>query len=109
MPDTQGLTKMVEDYYPTVEEIVQEFYANLYQKHDDSFRTWISRREIEVTPTLISNISGAPLVSNPVYPWPVDHHPTRVKIVECFAEGRPYHMKTEGEGSFQMSDLSNDV
>jgi hypothetical protein len=29
--------------------------------------------------------------------------------VECFAEGHPHQMETNGEGSFQLSDLSNDV
>ena len=46
---------------------------------------------IEVTTTLISNIVEAPHIHDLVYPWPVDHLPARV------------------EGSFQLSDLSNDV
>jgi hypothetical protein len=64
---------------------------------------------IEVTPTLISNITGVPCVHDPVYPWPVDRLPIRTDIVECFAEGCPLQMETEGEDSFQLSDLSNDV
>jgi hypothetical protein len=63
----------------------------------------------EVTPTLISTINGAPLVRNPVYPWPVDYFPARVDIVECFIEGRPHQMELEKDGSFQMSDFSNEV
>lgn len=64
-----------------VEEIVWEFYANLYQRRGNSFRTWIKGREIEVTPTLINNITRAPLVCDPVYPWLVNHLPTRVELV----------------------------
>jgi hypothetical protein len=62
-----------------------------------------------VTPTLTSNITGAPLVRYSVYLWLADHLPTCAKIVECFTEGHPHQMETEGEGSFQLSDLSNDV
>jgi hypothetical protein len=109
VPNTHGWTKMVEDHCPAMEEIVREFYANLYQKRGDFFQTWIRRREIELIPTLIRNISGAPLVCDPVYPWPVDHFPTRAEIVECFAKRRPHKMKTEAKGSFQMSDFSNNV
>jgi hypothetical protein len=41
MLDAQGLTKMVKDHRPAVEEIVREFYANLHQRCDDSFLTWV--------------------------------------------------------------------
>jgi hypothetical protein len=58
--DAQGWTEMVGDHCPTVEEIVREFYANLLQRRGDSFLTWIRGKEIEVSPTLISNITRAP-------------------------------------------------
>jgi hypothetical protein len=100
---------MSEDHRPTVETVVWEFYGNLHQRRGDSFRTWLKGRAIEVTPTLISEIAGVPRVCDPVYPYPVDHLPARVDLVACFAEGRPHQMELEGEGSFQMSDFSNDV
>jgi hypothetical protein len=62
-----------------------------------------------VTPTLISEITEAPYVRDPIYPYPIDHLPTRADLVAYFAEGRPYQMEIEGEGSFQMSDYSNNV
>jgi hypothetical protein len=37
--DAQGWTDMVEDHCPAIEEIVWEFYANLHQRHGNSFRT----------------------------------------------------------------------
>jgi hypothetical protein len=37
---------------------------------------------IEVTPTLISNIIGAPSVRDLVYPWPVDHLPICAEMVK---------------------------
>jgi hypothetical protein len=74
---------MVEDHYPTVEEIVREFYVNIY-------RRWIRGKEIVVTPTLISTIKGAPLLHDPVYQWPMDHLRTRAEMVECFAARRPH-------------------
>jgi hypothetical protein len=73
---------MVRDHHPTVKEIVREFYANLHQRHSDSFRVWIRGKGIEVTPTLISNIIGAPSVRDLVYPWPVDHLPICAKMVK---------------------------
>jgi hypothetical protein len=100
---------MVEDHRPAVEVIVWEFYANLHQRRGDSFRTWLRGRAIEVTPTLISEITGAPRVRDPVYPYPVNHLPARADLVACFAEGCPHQMELEGEGSLQMSDFSNDV
>jgi hypothetical protein len=83
---------------------VWEFYANLYQRRGDSFRTWLRGRSIEVTPTLISEIIGAPRVRDPIYPYSVDHLLARADLVACFTEGRPYQIELEGEGSFQMSD-----
>jgi hypothetical protein len=66
-------------------------------------------RAIEVTPTLISEITGAPHVRDLVYPYPVDHLPARVDLVACFTKGHPHQMKLGGEGSFQMRDFSNNV
>jgi hypothetical protein len=62
-----------------------------------------------VTPTLINEITGVPRLRDPAYPYPVDHLPTRADLVACFTEGHPHQMELEGEGSFQMSNFSNDV
>jgi hypothetical protein len=62
-----------------------------------------------VTPTLISTITGVPLVCNPIYLWPVNHLPAHIDLVECFAEWHPHQMELDGESSFQMSDFSNEV
>jgi hypothetical protein len=107
--DAQGWTDMAEDHCPTMEVIVWEFYANIHQRRSDSFCTWLRGTAIDVTPTLISEITGVPRVRDPVYPYPVDHLPIRANLVACFAEGCPHQMELEGEGSFQMSDFSNDV
>jgi hypothetical protein len=81
---------MVEDHRPAVEVKVWEFYANLHQRRGDSFRTWLRGRAIEVTPTLISEITGAPRVRDLVYTYPIDHLPARADLVACFVEGRPH-------------------
>ena len=107
--DAQGWTDMVRDHCPAVKKIVREFYVNLHQRHDNSFLTWIRRTMIVVTLTLISIITGTALVRNLVYPWPVDHILAYAGIVECFAKGRPHQIELDGEGSFQMSDFSNEV
>jgi hypothetical protein len=107
--DAQGWTSMAEDHHLAIEAVLWEFYANLHQTRGNSFRTWLRWREIEVTPTLISKIAGAPRVRDPVYPYLVDHLPTRVDLVACFTKGHPHQMELEGEGSFQMSDFSNDI
>jgi hypothetical protein len=99
----------VKDHYPAIEELVREFYANLHRRADDSFLTWVRGTEIHVTPDLISTITGVSRVRNQKYPWPVNHHPTRAEMVECFAKGHPHHMETEGENSFQIHDFSNEV
>jgi hypothetical protein len=100
--DAQGWIDMVKDHRPTVEAIVWEFYANLHQRRDDSFCTWLRGTTIEVTHTLISTIIGVPCVRDLTYQYPVDHLPARADLVACFAEGRPYQMELDGEGSFQM-------
>ena len=100
---------MVWNHRPTVEEIVWDFYAILHQKRGDSFLTWVRGKVSKVTPTIISNITGASCVRDLVYPWPIDHLPTRADMVECFIEGRLHQMETEGEGNFQLSDLNNDI
>jgi hypothetical protein len=91
---------MAEDHHPTVETIVWEFYANLHQRRGDSFRTWLRETAIEVTPMLINEINRVPHVRDSAYPYPIDHLPARVDLVTCFAEGNPYQMELEGEGSF---------
>jgi hypothetical protein len=62
-----------------------------------------------VTPTLISEITRAPCVRDPTYPYPADHLPTCADLVACFAEGCPHQMKLDKEGNIQMSNFSNDV
>jgi hypothetical protein len=91
---------MVEDHCLAVEAIVWKFYANLHQRRGDSFRTWLRGRAIEMTPTLISEITRIPRVRDPIYPYPVDHLPAKVDLVACFTEGCPHQIKLEGEGSF---------
>jgi hypothetical protein len=54
---------------------------------------------IEVTPRLISIITGVPRVCDPTYLYPVDHLPARADLVACFAKGRPYQMELDGERS----------
>jgi hypothetical protein len=100
---------MVEDHRPTIKELVREFYTNIHRRVGDSFLTWIRGTEIHVTLDLISSIIEAPWVCNLEYPWLVDHLPIRVEMVSCFAEGCPNQMETEGEGSFQIHDFSNEV
>jgi hypothetical protein len=100
MLDVQGWIIMAEDHRPAVDAVVWEFYANLHQRRGDSFRTWLRGRAIEVTPTLISEITRAPRVRDLIYPYSVDHLPARADLVACFAEGCPYQMELEREGSF---------
>jgi hypothetical protein len=95
MLDAQGWTNMVEDHRPAVEAIVWEFYVNLHQRCDDSFRTWLMGTVIEVTPTLINVIIGAPCICDPAYPYPVDHLRTRVDLVASFTEGRSPQMELD--------------
>jgi hypothetical protein len=76
---------MAEDHHYTVETIVWEFYANLHQRRGDLFCTWLRGRAIKVTPTLISEITGAPRVCDPAYPYSVDDLPTHADLVACFA------------------------
>jgi hypothetical protein len=107
--EAQGWVAMVEDHRPAIAELAQEFYANLHRRLGNSFFTWVRGTEIHVTSDLISAITGAPRVRTPESPWPVDHLPTRAKMVACFTEGCPHRVETKGEGIFQVHDLSNEV
>jgi hypothetical protein len=100
---------MVKDHRPAITELVWEFYTNLHRRAGKSFLTWVRGTEIHVTPNLISAITRAQRVRTLEYPWPVDHLPTRAKMVACFAEGHPHRMETGGEGSFEVHDFSNEV
>ena len=81
---------MAEAQCPAVKEIVWEFYANLHQRRGDSFHTWLRGMTIEVTPTLISTITGVPRVCDLTYPYLVDHLLARTDIVAWFTEGCPH-------------------
>jgi hypothetical protein len=107
--EAQGWAAMVEDHRPAIAKFVREFYANLHRRAGDSFFTWVRGTKIHVTPDLVSAITGASRVRVPEYPLLVDHLLTQAEMVACFAEGRPHHMETEGEGSFQVHDFSNEV
>jgi hypothetical protein len=98
--EAQGWTEMVKDYRPAIEELVREFYTNLHRRVDDSFLTWVKGKKIHVTLDLISTIIGASWVSNPEYPWSVDHLPIGAEMVKYFTEGQPHKMEMEGEGNF---------
>lgn len=58
--DAQGWIDKVEDHRLAAEELVREFYAKIHQRCGDSFRTWVRREGIHVTPTLVSTIMGTP-------------------------------------------------
>jgi hypothetical protein len=107
--DAQGWTNMAEDHRLAVETIVWEFYTNLHRRCGDSFRTWFNGTVIEVTLTLIKEITRAPRVRDPTYPYLVNHLPADADLVACFVEGHPHQMELEGKGSFQMSNFSNDI
>ena len=107
--DAQGWTDMVKDHCPETKEIVWEFYANLHQRHGDSFCTWLRGMRIKVTPSLISTIAGVPRVRDLTYPYPVDHLPTCANMIAYFVERHPHQMELDGEGNFQMSDFNNDI
>jgi hypothetical protein len=100
---------MVKDHRPAIAELVWEFYTNLHRRAGNSFLTWVRGIEIHVTPDLISAITKAPRVRTLEYPWPVDHLSTQAEMVACFTEGRLHRMETEGEGSFEVHDFSNEV
>jgi hypothetical protein len=53
-----------------------------------------------VTPTIISEITEAPCVHDPAYPYPVDHLPAHADLVACFIKGCPHQMELEGKGNF---------
>ena len=51
-----------------------------------------------MTFSLINMIAKVPCVRDPTYPYPVDHLPTRAKMVACFAEGRPHQKELDRKG-----------
>jgi hypothetical protein len=95
--DVQGWIDMIEDHCLEVETIVWEFYVNLHERCGDSFCTWPRGTAIEVTPKLISAITGAPSVRDLSYPYPVDHLPAR-EPGSMFHRGVPSSDGARGRG-----------
>jgi hypothetical protein len=55
----------------------------------------------------VRSITGSSAVTERLRTLSDLHH--HADLVACFTKGRPHQMELEGEGSFQMSDFSNDV
>ena len=58
--------------HPPLATLIREFYSNLSVHSYDSntqVKSWIRGEEYTITPTVMANALGVPLVQHPVYPY----------------------------------------
>ena len=58
--------------HPPLATLIREFYSNLSVHSYDSntqVKSWIRGEEYTITPTVMADALGVPLVQHPVYPY----------------------------------------
>ena len=63
---------MLETDHPPLTTLVREFFSNLsYHVYDSNtlVRNWIQGVEFTITPRVVAEALGVPVVSEPVYPY----------------------------------------
>ena len=86
----RGWLSLLEIDYPPPTALIREFFSNLSCHIYDSntvVRSWIGDEEFTITPRVVAEALGVPIVTNPVYPYdespPMDEvmsHITRSSI-----------------------------
>ena len=68
----KGWLPLLDISYPPPPTLIREFYLNLSVHSYDSntqVKSWIWGKEYTITPSVVANALGVPLVQHPVYPY----------------------------------------
>ena len=70
--ESKGWLSLLETYHPPPTALIREFFSNLSCHIYDSntlVRSWIRGVEFTITPQIVADALGVPVVREPVYPY----------------------------------------
>ena len=70
--ESRGWLSLLEIDHPTPTALTREFFSNLSCHIYDSntvVRSWIRGEEFTITPRVVAEALGVPIVTDPVYPY----------------------------------------
>ena len=70
--ESRGWLSLLEIDHPPLTALIKEFFSNLSCHVYDSntlVRSWIQGVEFTITPKVVANALGVPVVREPVYPY----------------------------------------
>ena len=70
--ESRGWLSLLEIDHPPPTALIREFFSNLSCHIYDSntiFRGWIQGEEFTITPRVVAEALGVPIVTDPVYPY----------------------------------------
>ena len=70
--ESRGWLSLLETYHPPPTALIREFFSNLSCHIYDSntlVRSWIRGVEFTITPQIVADALGVPVVRKPVYPY----------------------------------------
>ena len=70
--ESRGWLSLLEIDYPPPTALIREFFSNLSCHIYDSntvVRSWIRGEEFTITPRVVAEALGVPIVTDPVYPY----------------------------------------
>ena len=70
--ESKGWLSLLEVDHPPLTALIREFFSNLSRHIYDSntlVRSWIRRVEFTITPRVVADALGVPVVREPVYPY----------------------------------------
>ena len=70
--ESRGWLSLLEIDYPPPTALIREFFSNLsYHIYDSNtvIRSWIQGKEFTITPKVVAEALGVPIVSDSVYPY----------------------------------------
>ena len=70
--ERRGWLPLLDIFHPPSVTLIREFYSNLSIHVYDSntlVKSWIRGEEYTITPSIVANTFGVPMVQHPVYPY----------------------------------------
>ena len=71
-PESRGWLSLLEIDHPPPTALIREFFFNLSCHIYDStivVRSWIRGEELTITPRVVAEALGVPIVTDPIYPY----------------------------------------
>jgi hypothetical protein len=110
--DVQGWEPLVACAVPACLDIVWELYVNMYEVHEDSFKTYLRGKDLYIDAEVIDTFCGVPHFPYSPYPYTVGTVPSWTELCSCFSnDAHPewndsaYHIRYLSKGRRMLSQI----